>query len=44
MEIVIRVYLDEFRQKTIPVNSVIDMALLGSNKEPIPLHHIMVIS
>ena len=43
MEIVVKVYLDDFHEKTIIVNLVIDMALLGSNKEPISLHHIMVI-
>ena len=44
VEVVIRVNLDDFQEKTIPTNSVIDVALLGSNKEPISLYHIMVIS
>ena len=35
MEVAIKFYLDDFHKKAIPSNSVIDMALLGSSKEPI---------
>ena len=38
MEVVIRVNLDDLHEKTILTNSVIDVALLGSNKEPISFH------
>ena len=38
MEVVIRDNLDDFHEKTIPMNSVIDVALLVSNKEPISFH------
>ena len=44
MEITIKIHLYDFHVKAIPANPVIDMASLGSNKEPISLHHIMVIS
>ena len=35
MEVAVKFYLDDFHKKAIPSNSVIDMALVGSSKEPI---------